>query len=73
MIPLNLAADACVCAFVYDISGQMVRELYNASLAGRIALHLTIVRRGSANGALDFVAEVNVNNVVNARKIALMK
>ncbi|MDZ7821597.1 MAG: hypothetical protein U5N26_07155 [Candidatus Marinimicrobia bacterium] len=30
MVPLNLAAPADVRAFLYDLSGRMIRELYNA-------------------------------------------
>lgn len=70
IIPLNLATSANVNATLYDINGRRVNELHNGALmAGSHDLKIS----GADLSTGIYFVHINVNNVVNVRKIALMK
>ena len=75
IVPLNLAAPADVRACLYDLSGRMIRELYNAPLsAGSHALKIN--GEGLSTGIYFVHIVVNVGaycNTPQVQKIALMK
>ncbi|MDZ7821586.1 MAG: T9SS type A sorting domain-containing protein [Candidatus Marinimicrobia bacterium] len=70
IVPLNLATDADVQAALYDISGRMIRKLYNAPLsAGSHDLKID----GSDLSTGIYLLQVRMNDAVHVQKIALMK
>ncbi|MDZ7796064.1 MAG: lamin tail domain-containing protein [Candidatus Marinimicrobia bacterium] len=70
MVPLNLAKEANVHAQLYDMLGRPVQELHNGTL--NAGSHDLKIDGANLSTGIYFV-HVNVNNVVNVQKIALMK
>ncbi|MDZ7796698.1 MAG: choice-of-anchor Q domain-containing protein [Candidatus Marinimicrobia bacterium] len=70
IVPLNLATDADVRAFLYDLNGRMIRELFNASLQpGSHDLKID----GSDLSTGIYLLQIRMNDAVYVQKIALMK
>ncbi|MDZ7796535.1 MAG: T9SS type A sorting domain-containing protein [Candidatus Marinimicrobia bacterium] len=70
IVPLNLAKDADVRAFLYDLSGRMIRKLFNASLQpGSHDLKID----GSDLSTGIYLLQIRINDAVYVQKIALMK
>ena len=70
IIPLNLGRSAQVTAVLYDLQGRRLAELQNGMMpAGSHDLKIDGARL--ATGI--YFVHINVNNVINVQKIALMK
>ncbi|MDZ7797028.1 MAG: T9SS type A sorting domain-containing protein [Candidatus Marinimicrobia bacterium] len=70
VVPLNLATPADVRAFLYDLSGRMIRELYNAPLSAG-SHDLKIDASDLSTGI--YLLQIRMNDAVHVQKIALMK
>ncbi|MDZ7797004.1 MAG: T9SS type A sorting domain-containing protein [Candidatus Marinimicrobia bacterium] len=70
VVPLNMAKHADVRAVLYDLSGRMIRELYNAPLsAGSHDLKID----GSNLSTGIYLLQIRMNDAVHVQKVALMK